>query len=166
MSSFLPRGIMFAIFIGLFTSVAQADTSQTFDAYVQNTQQICGINYSNSKTSGEILTKGEQGTDSSKAIEFTVKSNTRYMTWKITEAHIVENADRFNFNPNLLLDTDRNDTSVYVNNNEYDWGQAQQENQITPNGLLKIAPKINLDATELPLGSTHIQGKIVITCSN
>ena len=37
---------------------------------------------------------------------------------------------------------------------------------VDPKAKICLAPKINLDATEFPLGTTKIQGKIVVTCSN
>lgn len=139
---------------------------QVWEATHTNTQQVCGIDYSNSATTGQILTKGESNTDSSKAIQFDLKSNTKNLNWKITEAKIVDNAGRFDFNDDLLTVNDRNLTSLYVNNVEYDWSQATQNHSVDPKAKIRLAPKINLDATEFPLGTTKVQGKIVVTCSN
>lgn len=152
----------------LCASMANASfpTEQVWEATHTNTQQVCGIDYSNSKGTGQILTKGEQGTDTAKAIQFDLKANTRTLSWKITEAKIVDNAGRFDFSDNLMTITDRTQTSLFVNNTEYDWSQSAQAHVVDPRSKLKLAPKINLDATEFPLGTTKIQGKIVVTCSN
>ena len=88
------------------------------------------------------------------------------MSWKITEAKITDNAGRFDFNDDLLKVTDRKQSSLFVNNKEYDWSQVTQEQPVDPKAKIRLAPKINLDATEFPLGTTKIQGKIVVTCSN
>ena len=147
-------------------SICFAANEQVWEATHTNTQQVCGIDYANSKGAGQILTKGESNTDSSKAIEFKLKANTQRITWKITEAKVVENAGRFDFDDNLLNVNNKELTSLYVNNTEYDWSQSQQDHNIGTKDKIRLAPKINLDATEFPLGTTKIQGKIVVTCSN
>lgn len=156
--------------IALVTStsaMAAFPAEQVWEATHTNTNQVCGIHYPNgSIATGQILTKGESNTDSSKAIVFDLKSNTKAMSWKITEAKITDNAGRFDFNDDLLKVTDRNQSSLFVNNREYDWSQVTQEQPIDPKAKIRLAPKINLDATEFPLGTTKIQGKIVVTCSN
>lgn len=156
--------------IALVTSTAAMaafPAEQVWEATHTNTHQVCGIHYPNgSIATGQILTKGESNTDSSKAIVFDLKSNTKAMSWKITEAKITENAGRFDFNDDLLKVTDRNQSSLFVNNKEYDWSQVTQEQPVDPKAKIRLAPKINLDATEFPLGTTKIQGKIVVTCSN
>lgn len=139
---------------------------QVWEATHTNTQQVCGIDYSGSRASGQILTKGEQGTDSDKAISFKMKANTRHMTWKITEAKIVDNSGQFDFDDDLLKVSQKDLTSLYVNNVEYDWTSVRTDQVTNPKATLKLAPKINLDATEFPLGTTKIQGKIVVTCTN
>lgn len=148
------------------TANAAFPAEQVWEATHTNNQQVCGIDYSSSATTGQILTKGESNTDSSKAIQFDLKSNTTQMNWKITEAKVVDNAGRFEFNDDLLTITDRSQTSLYVNNVEYDWSQVNQNHSVDPKAKIRLAPKINLDATEFPLGTTKIQGKIVVTCSN
>lgn len=160
--------ILGAILASSMTLTANAafPAEQVWEATHTNTQQVCGIDYSNSATTGQILTKGEANTDSAKAIQFDLKSNTAKMNWKITEAKVVDNAGRFNFNNDLLTVTDRSQTSLYVNNVEYDWSQVNQNHSVDPKAKIRLAPKINLDATEFPLGTTKIQGKIVVTCSN
>lgn len=156
--------------IALVTStsaMAAFPAEQVWEATHTNNRQVCGIHYPNGSTAtGQILTKGESNTDSSKAIVFDLKSNTKAMSWKITEAKITDNAGRFDFNDDLLKVTDRNQSSLFVNNREYDWSQVTQEQPIDPKAKIRLAPKINLDATEFPLGTTKIQGKIVVTCSN
>lgn len=149
-----------------FTAQAAFPAEQVWEATYTNTQQVCGIDYSNSSTTGQILTKGETNTDSDKAIQFDLKSNTKNVAWKITEAKVVDNAGRFDFSDNLLTVNDRTKTSLYVNNIEYDWTQATQNHTVKPKDKIRLAPKINLDATEFPQGTTKIQGKIVVTCSN
>lgn len=160
--------ILGAILASSMTLTANAafPAEQVWEATHTNTQQVCGIDYSNSATTGQILTKGEANTDSAKAIQFDLKSNTAKMNWKITEAKVVDNAGRFNFKDDLLTVTDRSQTSLYVNNVEYDWSQVNQNHSVDPKAKIRLAPKINLDATEFPLGTTKIQGKIVVTCSN
>lgn len=160
--------ILGAILASSITLTANAafPAEQVWEATHTNTQQVCGIDYSNSATTGQILTKGEANTDSAKAIQFDLKSNTAKMNWKITEAKVVDNAGRFNFKDDLLTVTDRSQTSLYVNNVEYDWSQVNQNHSVDPKAKIRLAPKINLDATEFPLGTTKIQGKIVVTCSN
>ena len=160
--------ILGAILASSMTLTANAafPAEQVWEATHTNTQQVCGIDYSNSATTGQILTTGEANTDSAKAIQFDLKSNTAKMNWKITEAKVVDNAGRFNFKDDLLTVTDRSQTSLYVNNVEYDWSQVNQNHSVDPKAKIRLAPKINLDATEFPLGTTKIQGKIVVTCSN
>lgn len=148
------------------TTQAAFPSEQVWEATRTNSQQVCGIDYTNSSKVGQILVKGEAGTDGEGAIEFDLKSNTRQMAWKVTEAKLVENAGRFNFNDDLLTVNDRNQTSLYVNNTEYDWSQVSQDHPVDPKAKIRLAPKINLDATEFPTGTTKIQGKIVVTCSN
>lgn len=147
-------------------AIAAFPSEKVWEATHTNTQQVCGIDYSNSVTNGQILTKGESNTDGAKAIQFDLKANTRQIGWKITEAKITDNAGRFNFSDDLLTISDKNQTSLIVNNVEYDWIQAGQNHNVDPKSKIRLAPKINLDATEFPLGTTKIQGKIVVTCSN
>lgn len=139
---------------------------QVWEAVHTNTQQVCGIDANSGTASGQILTAGETGTDSGKAIEFKLKANTRNMTYKITEAKLVENTGRFDFADNLLTVGDAAKTSLFVNNQEINWTAANQDRSVDPKGKIRLAPKINLDATEMPVGTTKIQGKIVVTCSN
>lgn len=139
---------------------------QVWEATLNNQQKVCGIDYAGNNGQGTILTKGESSTDTNKAIAFNLKSNTRNASWKVTEAKLVEGQGRFDFDDNLLNVGDKNKTSLFVNNSEYEWTAVQQERSVDPKGQLKLAPRINLDQTEFPLGTTKIQGKIVITCAN
>lgn len=150
-----------------FASTANAGFAgeQVWEATLNNQQKVCGIDYAGNNGQGTILTKGESSTDTSKAISFNLKSNTRNMTWKVTEAKLVEGQGRFDFDDNLLNVGDKAKTSLFVNNSEYEWTSVNQERSVDPKGKINLAPRINLDATEFPLGTTKIQGKIVVTCS-
>lgn len=139
---------------------------QVWEATLNNQQKVCGIDYAGNNGQGTILTKGESSTDTNKAIAFNLKSNTRNASWKITEAKLVEGNGRFDFDDNLLNVGDKSKTSLFLNNSEYEWTSVQQERNVDPRGQIKLAPRINLDQTEFPLGTTKIQGKIVITCAN
>lgn len=162
------KKILLAIFATSvsFSALAAFPAEQVWEATHTNSQQVCGIDYSNTKAAGQILTKDESNTDSSKAIQFDLKANTKKVAWKITEAKITDNAGRFNFNDDLTTITDLTQTSLYVNNVEYAWSQAKQDHTVDSKDKIRLAPKINLDATEFPVGTTKIQGKIVVTCSN
>lgn len=155
-----------ALVLSTASAMAAFPSEQVWEATHTNNQQVCGINSASSNASGQILTKGESSTDGAKAIVFDLKSNTKNMSWKITEAKITDNAGRFDFNDNLLQVKDRNQSSLFVNNTEYDWERVGEEQSVDPKAKLRLAPKINLDATEFPLGQTKIQGKIVVTCSS
>lgn len=149
------------------SSTAFAAQEMVWDAEYTQTQMSCGIDFANGQQTGGILLKGEQGTDNQKAVNFVLKSNTARQSWKLTEAKLTQNTGRFAFADNLMTISDRSQTSVFINNQEYAWSAAAQNQQIQGNSkTLAIAPKINLDAQEMPLGTTHIQGKVVLTCEN
>lgn len=141
---------------------------QVWNAAITNTQQTCGIDYANgTQTDAGILVAGETGSSGSKAIDFTVKANTANIDWKITETHLVENTGRFSFPDSMVGISDTSLTSVFVNDTEYAWANAAQDHVI-PNNVktIAIAPKINMDQADLPVGETKIQAKLVLTCSN
>lgn len=155
--------------ITLSTSVLAAYPSeQVWNASITNNQITCGIDYPNgSPIEGGILTAGESGTDGSKAITFNLRTNTPTVAWKLTEAKIVNNTNRYSFGDDLTQISSTSDTSVYVNNTEYSWAQAMQTHNVNSNTtVVKLAPKINMDQSLLPTGTTRIQGKIVVICSN
>lgn len=146
-------------------SAVQAPSEQVWEATINNSQRVCGVEYDGARTIGGILTKNEQGTDNSKAITFRVKANTHDVYWKITEAKIVENAQMFDFSDNLLTQTTKENTSVFVNGREYAWNDVRVDQYMKKTDkFIKIAPKLNMDETELPYGTTKIQGKLMVTC--
>ena len=141
---------------------------QVWDAEISNSQQTCGIDYPSGSTRvGGILTQGETGSTGSKGITFYLKTNAKNMSWKITEAKLTQNTGRYDFDDNLMNVSDVSKTSIFVNDQEYAWSQVNQERVLTAKAkTLTLAPKINMLQQDLPLGTTHIQGKIVVTCSN
>lgn len=158
------------IAISTFASATMANAvnapqEQVWEAVIQNNNRVCGVEYNGGKQVGGILTKAEQGTDSGKAITFRVKANTHDVYWKITEAKLIDNRDAYDFNENLMLQATKELTSVFVNNREYAWGDVQTPQYIQKKDkYIKLAPKINMDESDLPYGTTRIQGKIVVTC--
>lgn len=111
------------------------------------------------------MTKNGQGTDTNKAITFQVKANTHDVYWKITEAKLIDNREAFDFNEDLMTQATKDQTSVFVNNRELAWADAKVDHYIKKQDkYIKIAPKINLDDTDMPYGTTRIQGKIIVTC--
>ena len=159
-----------ALIGAMFCSVAHADFpgEQVWDAEISNDQQTCGIDYpANTSRVGGILTQGESGSTGAKGITFDLKTNAQYMSWRITEAKLTQNTGRYDFDDNLMNVSDRNKTSLFVNDQEYAWTDVNQERVLqTKSKTLTLAPKINLLQQDLPIGTTHIQGKIVVTCSN
>ena len=148
------------------SSSAFAANELVWDAEYNQTQISCGIDYANGVQVGGILTKGESGTDNSKAINFVLTSNTTQKNWRLTEAKLTQGTGQYDFADNLLTVSDRNKTSVFVNNVEYAWTDAAQAQNIAGNTkTLALAPKINLDQQGFAYGVTHIQGKIVLTCN-
>ncbi|QQV92184.1 hypothetical protein MOC16_gp272 [Klebsiella phage vB_KpM_FBKp24] len=148
------------------TSSAFAANELVWDAEYNQTQISCGIDYANGVQVGGILLKGETGTNNSKAINFVLTSNTAQKNWRLTEAKLTQNTGRFDFADNLMTVSNRDQTSVFVNNVEYAWTDAAQAQNIAGNTkTLALAPKINLDAQQMPFGVTHIQGKLVLTCN-
>ena len=141
---------------------------QVWDAEISNSQQTCGIDYPSGSTRvGGILTQGETGSTGAKGITFDLKTNAKNMSWKITEAKLTQNTGRYDFDDNLMNVSDVSKTSIFVNDQEYAWSQVNQERVLTAKAkTLTLAPKINVLQQDLPLGTTHIQGKIVVTCSN
>ena len=80
---------------------------------------------------------------------------------------MTQNTGRYDFDDNLMNVSDVSKTSIFVNDQEYAWNQVNQERVLTAKAkTLTLAPKINMLQQDLPLGTTHIQGKIVVTCSN
>lgn len=168
----MKNTIKFAIIAALSfaSSAAMAGYTgeQVWNASITNTQQTCGIDFANNASqTGGILVSNEQGSDNSKAIDFLLKANTANVTWAITEAHLTSNTGRFAFADDLTTVNDKSQTSVYVNNQEYSWTDATQPHTIAGNTKqINIAPKINMDQTSMPLGTSVIQGKLKVTCSN
>lgn len=145
----------------------QAPQEQVWEATINNLQRVCGVEYNGAKSIGGILTKNEQGTDNSKAITFRVKANTQDVYWKITEAKIIENQQGYDFNADLMTQATKANTSLFVNNREYAWADTRQEQYIQKQDkYIKLAPKINMDESELPFGTTKVQGKLVVTCGS
>lgn len=159
-----------AILLSVFAFSAQAafPGEQVWNASITNNQMTCGIDYAGgTPVEGGILTKGESGTSNSKAITFDIKANVQQVSWKITEAKLVQNTGRFNFDDNLLNVNDKDKTSIYINDQEYSWPDAAQNKQLQSGvKVVKLAPKINLDQDSFPMGTTRITGKIVVTCAN
>lgn len=164
----------FTAFIVLSLSLISAAASaafpgeQVWNATLTNTQQTCGIDYNNGTVqTGGILVNGEQGTDTSKAINFLIKANTPNVTWAVTESHLVSNTGRFAFSDDLTTISSKTQTSVFVNNTEYSWSEATQAHSVAgTTKALNLAPKIYLDTQEFPTGTTTIQGKVKVVCSN
>ncbi|WP_368762023.1 hypothetical protein [Klebsiella pneumoniae] len=158
------------IVLALASTSALADFpgEQVWNASISNNQVTCGIDYPNgSPIEGGILTAGESGTDTGKAITFLLRTNTANASWKLTEAKLVSNTGRFTFGDDLTAISSKTDTSVFINNAEYSWSEALQAHNLGTNAkTLKLAPKINMEQQYLPTGTTRIQGKIVVTCSN
>lgn len=154
----------------LFTTAANAAfaNEQVWDAEITNTQQTCGLDYATGSTRvGGILTQNESQSSGPKGITMNLKTNAKNMSWKITEAKLTQNTGRFDFDDNLLNVSDVNKTSLVVNDREYAWTNVTSEQTLQTNSkTLTLAPKINMQQQDLPLGVTHIQGKIVVTCSN
>lgn len=157
-----------SVFLVSLNASAAFPGEQVWNASITNNQITCGIDYPNgSPIEGGILTAGESGTDGSKAITFNLRTNTPTVAWKLTEAKIVNNTGRYSFGDDLTQISSTADTSVYVNNTEYSWAQAMQAHNVNSNTtVVKLAPKINMDQSLMPVGTTRIQGKIVVICSN
>lgn len=146
-------------------NAVNAPGEQVWEAVYTQNNRVCGVEYNSGYQVGGILTKNEQGTDTNKAITFQVKANTHDVYWKITEAKLIDNREAFDFNENLMTQVNNEKTSVYVNNREFSWADAKVDQYIQKQDkYIKIAPKINLDDTDMPYGTTRIQGKIVVTC--
>ncbi len=160
------KKIMIAIALLSTTAFANAASEQVWNASLTNSQITCGIDYTGgTPVEGGILTANESGTNTSKAISFTLIANTQNVNWQITEAKLVQNTGRFDFSDNLLSVNDKTKTSVYINDQEYAWPDAAQAKALASNSrVIKLAPKINLEQSAYPLGTTRIQGKIVINC--
>lgn len=141
-------------------------SEQVWEAQITNNQRVCGVEYKNGYAKGGILVKGEQGTDNGKALVFKLKANTPQVTWKITEAKLIENRTEFDFDENLMNIQTKDKTSVYVNNKEYAWADTKQEQSVPKQTEIKLVPKINMEQQDLPYGTTTIQGKLVVTCTN
>ena len=163
------------ILIAVATSMALTSVSafadypseQVWNATLTNNQITCGIDYANANQTGGILTSSESSTDTAKAVVFNVKANTSVVDWKITEAKLTQNTGRFDFDDNLMNVGDKTKTSLFVNNQEYAWTDAAQNQQLAQGvKVIRLAPKINLAQEEFPTGTTTIQGKIVVSCSN
>ena len=158
------------IAISTFASATMANAvnapgEQVWEEVYKQSNRVCGVEYNGGYQVGGILTKNEQGTDTNKAITFRVKANTHDVYWKITEAKLTDNRDAFDFNENLMTQVTKDQTSVFVNNRELAWADAKVDQYIQKQDkYIKIAPKINLDDTDMPYGTTRIQGKIVVTC--
>lgn len=157
-----------AVLTALSLGTAHAAGEQVWNAEINNTQKSCGIDFAPGSTQvGGILLQGESQSSSQKGLTFNLTSNTRQTSWSITEAKITQNAGRFAFDDNLLNVGGTNLTSVVVNDKEYAWSQVNQERQLQSNERrITLAPKINMQQQELPLGTTRIQGKIVLTCAD
>lgn len=153
-----------------FSAASQAagdfPAEQVWEAQITNNARVCGLNYSaGSARIGEILTQSD-ALSSDRGVKFDVITNTREVSWKLTEAKITDMVSEYSFKgKDDLFQADRKDSSVVVNNREYAWADTK-----TPQVLQKsertiaIAPKLNIDKQMLPVGTTKIQGKVVITC--
>lgn len=53
-----------------------------------------------------------------------------------------------------------------MNNQEFAWADAKQEHSVPKQSEIKLVPKINMEQQDLPYGTTTIQGKLVVTCTN
>lgn len=150
--------------LSAFAQTGKAE--QVWDAEVVNDMQTCMLNNSNSSHVGGILLKGESQSSGPKGIAFDMTTNAPVLEWQLTEAKITQNAGRFPFADDLMTISSTNETSVVINDQEYAWANVNQAHAL-PSGTkhLTLAPKINMDKQNLPTGVTHIQGKIVITCS-
>lgn len=154
-----------SLFASATANAVNAPNEQVWEAVYQNNNRVCGVEYNSGYQVGGILTKNEQGTDTNKAITFQVKANTQDVYWKITEAKLIDNRDAFDFNENLMTQVTKDQTSVFVNNRELAWADAKVDQYIQKKDkYIKLVPKINLDETDMPYGTTRIQGKIVVTC--
>lgn len=162
------RSILLACTLAFSAVSANAyTTEQVWEAEIRNNQRVCGIEFDGGKKVGGILLKNEQGTNTEKAITFKVKSNVQDTYWKITEAKIIDNALEYSFEPNLMTQVTKENTSIFVNDREYAWKDTNVEQYLQKKDRqIKIAPKINMDLADLPYGTTRIQGKIVIVCSD
>lgn len=147
-----------------FAQVGKAE--QVWDAEITNDTQTCQISNSNANHVGGILLKGESQSSGPKGIAFDLTTNAPILEWQLTEAKITQNAGRFPFPDDLMGISSTNETSVVINDQEYAWANVNQAHAL-PSGQkhLTLAPKINMDKQNLPTGTTHIQGKIVITCT-
>lgn len=97
------RSILASTVLAMSSLSAMAFPSeQVWEAQIQNNQRVCGVEFKNGYTKGGILVKGEQGTDNGKALTFKLKANTPQVTWKITEAKLIENRTEFDFDENLM----------------------------------------------------------------
>lgn len=165
------RSILVAMVTGSFlfsATVANASfpSEQVWEAQIQNNQRVCGVEYKNGYAKGGILVKGETGTDNGKAITFKLKANTPQVSWKITDAKLIDNRTEYDFDENLSNISTKDKTSVFVNNQEYSWVEAKQEHTVAKQTEVKLVPKINMEQQDLPYGTTTMQGKLVVTCSN
>lgn len=152
-------------------AVNYSATEQVWEAERNNTQLTCGIGFADgSPLRGTILAQNEQPSVGG-SVQFGFKTNANKITWKITEAKVTDNASNFTFS-NDFFNTDRNVTSLYasVNNagyNEYSWSDSHNDQNLpTKQGTIYLQPKINVPSEDFPLGTTKIQGKITVTCSN
>lgn len=146
---------------------------QVWEAVRTNTQRTCGIGFTDgSPQVGTILASGEQANDGG-SVRFSYKTNANNISWKITEAKIVDMTNRFSFGDDLYNgNVDKKDSSLFasVNNagyNEFSWNDVKGDRNFpTRQGTINLQPKINVASEDFPLGTTKIQGKIVVTCSN
>lgn len=145
---------------------------QVWEATRTNNQKVCGIGLTGSNQIGTILAAGETA-NSGGSVKYGFKTNANRISWKITEVKIVDNTRRFSFsddlyNANLGIDVASLFTSVNGSGfHEIAWNDVKSDKYFdTRQGIIELQPKINVNAEDFPLGTTKIQGKIVVTCSD
>jgi|AGFT01.1.fsa_nt_gi hypothetical protein len=146
-------------------------SEQVWEAQRTNNVKTCGIGFANGSTQiGRILAAGESASQDG-AVRFAFKTNANQISWKISEAKITDNANRFTFS-NDLLNTSTSTSSLFSSVNgagftEQAWNVARNEQRLsTQSGTIDLQPKINVNAEDFPLGTTKVQGKIIVTCSD
>lgn len=164
-----------AIALAMSSSVMAATNysagEQVWEAERNNTQRTCGIGMTDSSPQrGRILAQNELP-DIGGSVQFGFKTNAQNITWKITEAKVTDNANFFSF-AESFFSTDKATTSLFasVNGggyNELAWNDSRTPQTLqTKQGTIALQPKINVPGEDFPLGTTKIQGKITVTCSN
>lgn len=144
---------------------------QVWEAERNNTQRTCGIGISDgSPQRGRILAQNEQPNEGG-SVQFGFKTNAQNITWKITEAKVTDNANQFSFSESFFS-TEKSVTSLFASVNgtgysELSWNDTRTPQALqTKQGTISLQPKINVPGEDFPLGTTKIQGKITVTCSN